>query len=161
MARPWTMPWKIHWQALPWPRYSGPQQAGPALPLPFRMTPGPCLLARSAPAPDNRAAQKETLSAGAVPGCQILFHDARNHEMTDFGTTSRGVPVKVNAAVGRADIKIVVGQVDPHQFVGFTGGAKGIAVGRAASETICRNHGLMFEPNAGVACWTETRCGKT
>lgn len=101
-------------------------------------------------APDNRAVQKETLSAGAVPGCQVLFHDARNHEMTDFGTTSRGVPVKVNAAVGRADIKIVVGQVDPHQFVGFTGGAKGIAVGCAASETICRNHGLMFEPDARV-----------
>jgi len=52
--------------------------------------------------------------------------------------------------VADADFKIVIGQIDPHQFVGFTGGSKGIVVGCGAQETIKHNHSLMFENNASV-----------
>jgi nickel-dependent lactate racemase len=70
--------------------------------------------------------------------------------MRDFGATRRGTPVRINAAYAAAELKLVIGQVDPHQFVGFTGGSKGVVIGCAAPETIERNHSLMSEPNAVV-----------
>ena len=59
-------------------------------------------------------------------------------------------PVLVNAAYGGADLKIVVGQIDPHQFVGFTGGAKGVVIGCASAKTIEHNHGMMDRDGTGA-----------
>jgi nickel-dependent lactate racemase len=85
-----------------------------------------------------------------APGCRVVVHDAKRSPMVDYGQTFRGTPVKINMAVAEADLKIVVGQIDPHQFVGFTGGAKGVAIGCAAAETIEKNHGLMFHEKAAA-----------
>jgi nickel-dependent lactate racemase len=70
--------------------------------------------------------------------------------MMDYGVTSRGTPVRINADFGLADFKIVVGQVDPHQFVGFTGGSKAAVIGCASAETIEKNHSLMSAADARV-----------
>jgi len=94
--------------------------------------------------------RERIVSSDIIPGCRIVAHDARNARMKSFGTTSRGTPVKVNEAIGTADFKIVIGQIDPHQFVGFTGGSKGITIGCASPESIKNNHGLMFDDNARV-----------
>jgi nickel-dependent lactate racemase len=83
-----------------------------------------------------------------APGCRIIAHDARRDRMVDYGLTSRKTPVQINADFADADFKIVIGQIDPHQFVGFTGGAKGVVIGCAASETIEHNHSLMFHEGA-------------
>ncbi len=82
--------------------------------------------------------------------CGLVAHDAHASSMTDFGLTSRGTPLRVNALFAEADLKIVIGQIDPHQFVGFTGGSKGVVIGLASAETIERNHGLMFSSDAQV-----------
>jgi lactate racemase len=78
-------------------------------------------------------------------GCRVLAHDPNGSEMADFGTTSRGTPVLINSLYAAADLKVVVGQIDPHQFMGFTGGSKGVTVGIASPETIRRSHSLMLE----------------
>ncbi len=83
-------------------------------------------------------------------GCKVLGHDAKTSEMVDYGTTSRGTPVQINQAMAEADFKVVVGQIDPHQFVGFTGGSKGIVIGCGGSATIEHNHSLMFHGEARV-----------
>ncbi|MEE4240849.1 MAG: nickel-dependent lactate racemase [Desulfopila sp.] len=83
-------------------------------------------------------------------GCRVLSHDANNSPMDDFGRTSWGTPVLVNREISQADYKIVVGQIDPHQFVGFTGGSKGVVIGCGGAATIEHNHGLMFQDNAVV-----------
>lgn len=90
------------------------------------------------------------LPAGIAGGCPVVAHDARTARMHDYGTTRRRTPVRINAGYAEADLKIVIGQVDPHQFVGFTGGSKGVVIGCAAPETIEHNHSLMSEPNAHV-----------
>jgi nickel-dependent lactate racemase len=100
--------------------------------------------------PADAAAIERILPAGIARGCRIVAHDVRTAAMRDFGTTSRGTPVRINAAFAAADFKMVIGQVDPHQFVGFTGGSKGVVIGCAAPETIEKNHGLMSQPNAQV-----------
>lgn len=83
-------------------------------------------------------------------GCRVLAHDAILGDLVDFGKTSRGTPVRINADFSRSDFKIVVGQIDPHQFVGFTGGSKGAVIGCGGAETIEHNHSLMFDDNAQV-----------
>jgi nickel-dependent lactate racemase len=100
------------------------------------------------------AASNEEIAAifgsGLVPECRVISHDAKKSEMVDLGSTSRGTPVRINAEFCRADLKIVIGQIDPHQFVGFTGGSKGAVVGIASAESIEHNHSLMFEEQATV-----------
>ncbi|MDJ0781872.1 MAG: nickel-dependent lactate racemase [Desulfosarcinaceae bacterium] len=100
--------------------------------------------------PLDREAQARLLPDALVPGCTILAHDAHNARMAAFGVTRRGTPVKINAALAAADFMISIGQIDPHQFVGFTGGAKGVVIGCGAPETIQHNHSLMFGANAEV-----------
>jgi lactate racemase len=85
-----------------------------------------------------------------APGVRVIVHDARTSPTLFLGATSRGTPVEVNAEYAQADLKIVIGQIDPHQFVGFTGGAKGAVIGCASARTIECNHGLMFEDGAMV-----------
>lgn len=102
--------------------------------------------------PVDAQTQERILPESMRKGCPVYSHDAVNDRMIQFGTTSRGTPVAVNEIIGNADLKIVVGQIDPHQFVGFTGGSKGITVGCASSEIIKHNHSLMFDDNALVGC---------
>ncbi len=83
-------------------------------------------------------------------GCQVSGHDAKTSPMVDYGSTSRGTPVLVNSLMAEADFKVVVGQIDPHQFVGFTGGSKGIVIGCGGEATIEHNHSLMFHDDARV-----------
>ncbi|MBZ0309346.1 MAG: lactate racemase domain-containing protein, partial [Anaerolineae bacterium] len=46
------------------------------------------------------------------------------------------------------DLKIVVGNIEPHQFMGFSGGVKSAAVGLTGKKTINHNHAMMTDPNA-------------
>jgi len=100
--------------------------------------------------PADAAAIERILPAGIARGCRIVAHDARAAAMRDYGLTRRGTPLRINAEYAEADLKLVIGQVDPHQFVGFTGGSKGVVIGCAAPETIEKNHSLMSQPGALV-----------
>jgi len=100
--------------------------------------------------PVDAAAIDRILPGAIARGCRVVAHDARKAAMHDYGHTNRGTPVRINAEYARADFKVVIGQVDPHQFVGFTGGSKGVVIGCAAAETIEKNHSLMSQPNAYV-----------
>ena len=88
--------------------------------------------------------------ADIARGCSVVAHDANHSPMVDYGHTSRGTPVLVNKIFAEADFKIVVGQIDPHQFVGFTGGSKGVVIGCGGAASIEHNHGLMFHEKANV-----------
>lgn len=100
------------------------------------------------PAPD--AAQLRRILPADLCGCTVVAHDALASPMTRYGTTSRGTPVEINAAYGEAELKIVIGMIDPHQFQGMTGGAKGVVIGCASKDLIQRNHSLMSSPAARV-----------
>jgi len=80
----------------------------------------------------------------------VSAHDAKDSNLEFAGKTSRGTPVYVNPLFRKADLRIVVGLIDPHQFVGYTGGVKCAAVGLAGARTIEANHSLLFHPQAVV-----------
>lgn len=76
-------------------------------------------------------------------------HDARDKaELVQLGKTSRRTPVWVNRRFYQADLRIVVGNIEPHQFAGFSGGVKTAAVGLGGADTIQHNHSLLRLPGA-------------
>jgi len=100
--------------------------------------------------PEPDAAQLKRILPDDLRGCAVATHDAERSPTTSFGVTSRGTPVAINSVFSRAQLKIVVGQIDPHQFVGFTGGAKGAVIGLGSKAGIQHNHSLMDHPDARV-----------
>ena len=85
---------------------------------------------------------------------KVVSHDSEDQQDLVFlGNTSRGTPVWTNRDFFQADLKIVVGNIEPHQFVGFSGGVKTVAVGLAGLETINRNHTLMAHPDSQLGTY--------
>ena len=77
---------------------------------------------------------------------QITCHDCDdNLSLTNIGTTKRGTPVLINSQFFQKNIKIVVGDIEPHHFQGFSGGVKSAAIGLAGRKTIDINHRLMMD----------------
>ncbi|UCD85372.1 MAG: DUF2088 domain-containing protein, partial [Deltaproteobacteria bacterium] len=53
-----------------------------------------------------------------------------------------------NRIVAEADVKILTGQIKPHYFSGYSGGAKGLMPGVASAISIGANHRIKVEPRA-------------
>jgi nickel-dependent lactate racemase len=82
---------------------------------------------------------------------RVISHDSEDDDSLIYlGETTRGTPVWANKAYAQADLKIVVGTIEPHQFAGFSGGVKSAAVGLAGIETINSNHALMTHPDSQI-----------
>jgi lactate racemase len=87
---------------------------------------------------------------------RIISHNCDDtSNLTYKGTTTRGTPVFVNSLYDRADIKIVVGDIEPHHFAGFSGGVKSASIGVSGRETINHNHSLLQDPKSCVGCYEE------
>ena len=85
---------------------------------------------------------------------RVVSHDAeRTDDLVHLGRTSRGTPVWVSRAFAEAELRIVVGTIEPHQFVGFSGGVKSAAIGLAGLDTIERNHSLMTHPDSMIGTY--------
>jgi nickel-dependent lactate racemase len=79
----------------------------------------------------------------------VSSHDSgESGQLAWVGKTSRETPVWVNRSFLEADLRIVVGNIEPHQFQGFSGGVKSAAIGLAGRETINSNHAMMVSPQA-------------
>ena len=80
---------------------------------------------------------------------RVICHDAYDESnLTFLGETSRGTPVHINREYMAADYRIVIGNIEPHQFQGFSGGVKSAAIGLAGVKTINHNHAMMRDENA-------------
>jgi nickel-dependent lactate racemase len=79
----------------------------------------------------------------------VLSHDSDDADnLTYLGMTRRETPVWINRHYVQADLRIVVGNIEPHQFMGFSGGVKSAAIGLTGKETINHNHAMMTEERA-------------
>jgi nickel-dependent lactate racemase len=70
--------------------------------------------------------------------------------LVDLGVTPGGVPVLVHRAAVEADILIATGIVEPHQYAGYSGGRKTLAVGAAGEALIAYTHGPAFVDHPGT-----------
>jgi nickel-dependent lactate racemase len=60
--------------------------------------------------------------------------------LVDTGVALAGVPVRLNPAFCRADVRIGLGGVLPHPFAGFSGGGKIVVPGLAGLDVLVRTH---------------------
>jgi nickel-dependent lactate racemase len=98
------------------------------------------------PTPESRLAN--ILPSDIINHYFITVHDAFHSDLKFLGRTARSTPVFVNPLFFGAELRLVIGMINPHQFVGYTGGVKGAAIGLAGAETIEANHSMLFHPQA-------------
>ena len=80
---------------------------------------------------------------------RVVSHDCGNPDKLKYlGDTIFGTQVWSNKAYAESDFKIVVGNIEPHQFAGFSGGVKTAAIGLSGLETINHNHALLTHPRS-------------
>lgn len=98
--------------------------------------------------PEEKA---EFLGEGVVSRYRVVDHDAADREnLVKLGETSGGVPIVVHKTLTRADLILALGVVEPHQYAGYSGGAKTVAVGMAGVETISATHSIAFLDHPGT-----------
>ncbi|MCL4560273.1 MAG: nickel-dependent lactate racemase [Chloroflexi bacterium] len=79
----------------------------------------------------------------------VISHDSDDTaNLVDLGKTEQGTPIQINRRFMEADLKIAVSVIEPHHFMGFSGGAKSAAIGLAGRSTITWNHSMITHPNA-------------
>ncbi len=74
---------------------------------------------------------------------RIVVHDCDQSPMVQLGITTYQTPVWVNEAFYNCDLKITVGNIEPHHFMGFSGGVKTAAIGLVRRDTITANHAML------------------
>ena len=91
----------------------------------------------------------EVFPAEILEGYRVLTHDADDQDNLIYvGKTEWDTPVSINRHFAQADLRIVTGNIEPHQFMGFSGGVKSAAIGLAGLETINHNHAMMSDSRA-------------
>jgi len=89
----------------------------------------------------------------------VVSHDSRaDEQMVYVGATTAGTPVRVNRRWHTAGLRIVTGNIEPHQFMGFSGGVKSAAIGVTAQETINTNHAWMSDRRSGINRYDDNPC---
>jgi nickel-dependent lactate racemase len=87
-----------------------------------------------------------------VERLSVANHDSQDKSTLKFmGETSRHTPVWINKFVIQSDLRIALGQIEIHEFAGFSGGAKSILPGVSGEETVKANHspGMIGHEKAG------------
>jgi len=83
--------------------------------------------------------------------CACVSHDCDDQtNLVHLGETSRNTPIWVNKKYYEADVKIVVGNIEPHHFAGFSGGFKTSVIGLGGRVMINRNHAFLMDLNSTI-----------
>lgn len=91
------------------------------------------------------------LGREVVARYRVIDNEPRNPEaLVDLGVTPGGVPVQVHRAAVETDLLIATGIVEPHQYAGYSGGRKTVAVGAAGEALIAHTHGPAFVDHPGT-----------
>jgi lactate racemase len=91
------------------------------------------------------------LSQNILDEYHIVSHNCDDKDNLVYkGTTSLGTAVHVNKIFDQAQLKIVVGDIEPHHFAGFSGGYKSAAIGVCGRSTITQNHAHLLDNRAEV-----------
>lgn len=105
--------------------------------------------------PSTREEKIAKLGAEVVARYNVIDNEPQNPAvLRDLGVTSGGVPVQAHHSAVEADLLIATGIVEPHQYAGYSGGSKTLAVGAAGEKLIAYTHGPAFVDHPG------TRLGK-
>ncbi|MCC6626498.1 MAG: nickel-dependent lactate racemase [Chloroflexi bacterium] len=93
----------------------------------------------------------EKLGAAVVQRYRVVDHDALDTAaLVDLGTFAADIPGVVSRLVVDADLVIATGVVEPHQYAGYSGGGKTVAVGCGGEAVIGVSHGVTLLDDPGT-----------
>ncbi len=82
---------------------------------------------------------------------QVVDHEPFNLAgIKELGITESGIPLSVNRIAYEADLLIATGIVEPHQYAGYSGGPKTLAIGAAGEPMIAHTHGPQMVDHPGT-----------
>lgn len=91
------------------------------------------------------------LGGAVVERYRVIDNEPQNPDtLVDLGITPGGVPVLLHRAAVETDLLIATGIVEPHQYAGYSGGRKTVAVGAAGEALIAHTHGPAFVDHPGT-----------
>jgi nickel-dependent lactate racemase len=101
--------------------------------------------------PSTPEEQRLKLGAQVADRYRVINHEARSPAvLVDLGVTPGGAPIILHRCVAEADLVIATGIVEPHQYAGYSGGAKTVAIGAGGEELIAFTHGPTFVDHPGT-----------
>jgi len=93
----------------------------------------------------------QVLPLEIIENFHVESHDCDDAGNLEFlGITSAGTPVYVNRRYFQADFKVVIGNIEPHHFMGFSGGNKSASIGVTGRQTINRNHSMLLDDRSSL-----------
>jgi nickel-dependent lactate racemase len=97
-------------------------------------------------------AEKREKLGSVVDRVAVVDSNGRDPAMwADLGTIPPyDVPGFTQKLVKEADLVVATGIVEPHQYAGFSGGRKTVAIGCAGEPVITATHGMRFLEDPGV-----------
>ncbi|MBO3802608.1 MAG: nickel-dependent lactate racemase [Candidatus Brockarchaeota archaeon] len=75
-----------------------------------------------------------------VSRVEVENHDAKSKGAVTLGKTPSGTPVIVNREFQSAEVKVAIGNVIPHLYAGWSGGAKSVQPGVSSEATTFSTH---------------------
>jgi nickel-dependent lactate racemase len=101
--------------------------------------------------PSTREEKVAKLGQAVVDRYRVIDSEPQNPAaLVDLGTTESGIPLSVNKRAYEADLLIATGIVEPHQYAGYSGGRKTLAVGAAGEAMIAYTHGVHMADHPRV-----------
>jgi nickel-dependent lactate racemase len=101
--------------------------------------------------PSTEEEKKIKLGAEIASRYKVIDNEPQNSDaLVDLGVTPGGVPVLLHRSVVETDLLIATGIVEPHQYAGYSGGRKTVAVGAAGEALIAHTHGPAFVDHPGT-----------
>ena len=101
--------------------------------------------------PSTDKEKNTKLGAEIAARYKVIDNEPQNPEaLVDLGVTPGGVPVALHRSVVETDLLIATGIVEPHQYAGYSGGRKTVAIGAAGEVLIAYTHGPAFVDHPGT-----------
>jgi nickel-dependent lactate racemase len=97
-------------------------------------------------------AEKREKLGRVVDRVRVVDSDGRDPtKLVDLGPIPPyGVPGSTQRVVKDADLVVATGIVEPHQYAGYSGGRKTVAIGCCGEPVITATHGMRFLEDPGV-----------
>jgi nickel-dependent lactate racemase len=102
--------------------------------------------------PTTGPEKREKLGDRVVDRVRVVDSEGRDpSKWADLGTIPPyGVPGFTQKLVKDADLVVATGIVEPHQYAGYSGGRKTVAIGCCGEPVITATHGMRFLEDPGV-----------
>jgi len=101
--------------------------------------------------PSTHEEKVAKLGVEIVEQYTIIDNEPQNpSHLVDLGKTENGTPVSVNKIAYESDLLIATGIVEPHQYAGYSGARKTLAIGAAGEDTIAYTHGPQMIEHPGT-----------